>query len=80
MAVKYFLYSDEQIEEKNNVLAQTGRKFVPGVVSVGSSKIKFTQLSDKPTIDRFVDTKIVASGELSDFSYTLPSSESKRGD
>ena len=72
MADKYFLYSDEQIEEKNKVLAKTFKKFSPGIVTVGNRKEKFTQLSDKPDIPRFVDTKVVAYGDLKNFAYKMP--------
>ena len=58
MAVKYFLYSDEQIREKNLILARTGKTFVPGVITQNGKRVKFTQLSDKPTMQRFVDTRI----------------------
>lgn len=76
--IKYFLYSDEQIIEKNKVLAQTGKKFEPGFVTIGNRREKFTQLSNTPTMSRFVDSKIIASGEESNFTYTLPKSVEKR--
>ena len=80
MATKYFLYSDEQIKEKNKILARTGKIFVPGVITQNGKRIQFTQLSDKPDIGkRFSDVKIIASGELSTFTYTMPSAEIKRG-
>ena len=44
MATMYFLYSDEQIAEKNNILSSTGKKFVPGTVVVNGKRTKFTQL------------------------------------
>ena len=70
--MKYFLYSDEQIKEKNKVLGRTGKKFVPGTISINGKKAKFTQISDNDDINRFSDVTIVASGELSDFVYTMP--------
>lgn len=79
MAIKYFLYSDEQITEKNKILGPSCKQFVPGTVVVGGTRKKFTQLSDQSTISRFVDCKVVASGELSDFTYTEPTTIAKRG-
>lgn len=79
MATMYFLYSDEQIAEKNNILSSTGKKFVPGTVVVNGKRTKFTQLSGAASISRFIDTKIVASGELSDFTYQEPSTTIKKG-
>lgn len=77
--LKYFLYSDEQIKEKNNILGKSGKVFVPGTVVVNGKRVKFTQLSNTPTMPRFVDTKIIASGEVSLFTYIEPSAITKRG-
>ncbi len=79
MGFVYFLYSDEQIEEKNKVLAGMSKTFQPGIISIGNVKKKFTQISSEPTIPRFVDTKVIASGEQSSFTYTLPQSIEIRG-
>lgn len=79
MAVKYFLYSDEQIAEKNAILGRSGKSFVPGTVTIGGRRVKFTQLSNSPTMERYIDTKIVASGELNTFTYINPSTSIKRG-
>lgn len=68
----YFLYSEEQLKEKNNILNKQGKVFVPGTVYVGMSRISFTQLSDKDHIDRFIDTKIVAKGYKNQMKYDLP--------
>ena len=75
----YFLYSEEQIEEKNRILARSYKKFVPGTVVVNGTRHKFSQLSSSPEIARFVDVKIVASGEPSSFTYTLPDTVSTGG-
>ena len=72
MAMKYFLYSNEQLEEKNKILAKTSKKYAPGYVIINNRKEPFTQLSDTQTIPRFVDTRIVAMGELKDFVYKMP--------
>ena len=77
MAYKYFLYSQDQIKEKDDVLKASGKKFVPGTVVVNGVKKQFTQLSNTPTMPRFIDTKVIAQGEQSNFTYTLPKSENK---
>ena len=76
---KYFLYSDEQIKEKNAILARSDKEFVPGIVTMNGKKVKYSQLSDTAAMPRFVDTKVIASGELNDFTYTLPQTVPKRG-
>lgn len=68
----YFLYSREQITEKNKVLSPQGKKFQPGIVIINNRRVEFTQLSSSPDMPRFIDTKIIASGEVSSFTYTLP--------
>ena len=72
MALKYFLYSAEQIDEKNQILSKTSKKFSPGIVVINNRKEPFSQLSDSPNIPRFVDTKIVAMGDPKDFTYRMP--------
>lgn len=68
----YFLYSREQITEKNKILAKQSKKFKPGVVVVNNKRTEFTQLNSSPDMPRFVDTKVVAKGEVSNFTYELP--------
>lgn len=72
MSKVYFLYSDEQIDEKNQILIKTGKKFLPGNVVVNGKRMKFTQIYSSPTMPRFVDTKVIAYGEKSNFAYTDP--------
>ena len=79
MANVYFLYSDEQIKEKNTILAQTNKQFEPGTVTIQGRKVKFTQLStNADALARFADNKIIASGEESSFTYTKPKSVYKK--
>lgn len=73
MAYKYFLYSELQINEKNNILSRSAKEFVPGIVTVNGKRVKFTQLSDSPTMPRYIDTKIVAQGELEEMTVIEPS-------
>lgn len=70
MSTIYFLYSDEQISEKNKILSKTGKKFLPGNVVVDGKRKKYTQIYSEPKMPRFIDTEIIASGELSSFVYT----------
>lgn len=54
--------------------------FVPGTVAVNGRRVKYSLLSDSPSIPRFIDTKIIASGQdLSQFTFTKPSTTIKRG-
>lgn len=77
----YFLYSEEQIKEKNKILANCGKQFVPGIVTLQSKRQNFTQIANEPTMDRFIDTKIIASfNSLSEATYVAPSTTPKLGD
>lgn len=72
----YFMYSDEQIKEKNNVLKVSGKKFVCGTVVVNGQRKKFTQITtNKDTMSRFVDSYIVTEGVYGDITYIDPTSE-----
>ena len=77
MAQKYFLYSQEQFDEKNTILSKSNKQFVAGNVVVNGKSKKFTKLSNTPTIDRFIDTQIIAYGETSKFVYTMPKTTKK---
>lgn len=72
MAYKYFLYSEVQINEKNQILSKAGKEFVPGTVVVNGKRNKFSQISDSPNMQRYVDTKIVAQGLAEEFAIVMP--------
>ena len=70
-AIKYFLYSSEQLKLRKSVESKMGRKFKTGTVIVNGTRKPFTELSSKST-SRFSDAIIVASGDPSLMNYTLP--------
>ena len=77
----YFLYSDEQIKEKNKILANCGKQFVPGSISIQGKRCNFTQIANEPNMTRFIDTKIVASfNNISEATYEPTSTMPIRGD
>lgn len=71
---KYFLYSEEQIKEKNAILAKQNKIFVPGVVVVNGTRQNFSQLSDSNSM-RYIDTKIIAEGNIKEITYQKPSTK-----
>lgn len=73
----YFLYSEEQVKERNRILEKQGKIFVPGTVYVGMSRIPFSQMSEKDTLPRFIDTKVVAKGYQNQMKYNLPTNKKK---
>jgi len=73
----YFLYSEEQIKERNKILEKQGKVFIPGTVYIGMSRIPFSQMSEKDSLPRFIDTKIVAKGYKNQMKYVLPTNKKK---
>lgn len=74
----YFIYSEDQINEKNQILNKLGKRFVAGTVIVNGTRQKFTQISKHNYITdkrRYTDAKVIASGDRNDFQYIMPSSE-----
>lgn len=73
----YFLYSEEQVKERNEILAKESKEFVPGTVYIGTRRVLFSQLSETDNIDRFIDTKIVAKGYKNQMKFTMPRNKKK---
>ena len=55
----YFLYSQQQFKEKNEILNRVGKKFVAGTVMINGTRKRFTELSKEKTLRRFIDTTII---------------------
>lgn len=70
----YFVYSQQQIDDDRVINGNIGRKFDPGDVSIGNSRVKYSKiiLMDDLTkmTSNYPDTKIVAQGTLGNFKYT----------
>ena len=75
----YFLYSEEQFKEKNEILGKAGKSFESGTVVVNGTRQKFTQLSSTPSLPRFIDTRVVAQGYIDQFIYTEPKITKRSG-
>ena len=72
----YFVYSGEQIKEKNEVLKNRKKKFICGTVVVNGQRKQFSQIvTSISQMSRYVDTKVVCEGILGDFTYNKPSQE-----
>lgn len=75
MAVKYFIYSEEQLKFRKQLEGKINKKFMSGIVYVKGVKKAFTELCNTENGSKYTDAKVVASGELSKMKYTLPRSE-----
>lgn len=76
---KYFLYSLQQVNDKNVILDRVNKQFVPGTVVYGGKTREYSVLSDKKTIDRYTDVRIMAEGDPKLMHYTLPTTKAKIG-
>lgn len=69
-----FVYSKQQIDEDRAINAKINRNFIPGEVSVGSDRIKYSKILLKDELPKmtsmYPDSKIVAEGTLGNFKYT----------
>jgi hypothetical protein len=74
---RYFLYSQEQFNEKNEILKNSNKEFVCGTVVVNGSKKQFTNLSNSSSLPRFIDAKVIAKGDPSKMVYTMPKTVKK---
>ena len=78
MAYKYFLFSKTQLDEQNTILAKRSKMFTPGVVVVNGARKQFTQMSNSPTLSRFIDAILVAEGDDDTIKFTKPKIERKK--
>lgn len=76
---KYFLFSQEYVNERNKTLASSGKQFICGTVTTGPTVKKYVYMSDKPSIGpMYPDAIVVAQGILDKMTYKAPSTEIKR--
>lgn len=69
---KYFLYSETEYKEKQEILSKAGNEFKLGTVVVNGTRKNFTSLSNSPTNARYYDCKVIAEGYIDGFIYTMP--------
>lgn len=72
MAMKYFLFSSEQLKYRREIEAKLGRKFNPGYVIVNGVKHDFTELSSVPESKRYSDSKVVAYADTDKVKHKMP--------
>lgn len=71
MAIKYFIYSSEQLKIRKEVELRMGKRFKVGHVIVDGTRKPFTELSSSSK-SRYADAKIVAKGDPALMNYTMP--------
>ena len=76
----YFLYSQQQVDDKNELLDKMNRKFQLGTVIYNGKKREYSSMSDKPELPRYADVRIVAEGDTDKLVYTSPRSVQKRNE
>lgn len=70
---KYFLFSQEYLNEKQEIAKKLGKEFVCGTVTVGSTTKNYVYLGNSPSLGlRYPDSDVVASGDPDTFYFTKP--------
>ena len=76
----YFLFSQQEVNDKNELYDRMSRKLQLGTVIYNGRKKEFSSLSDKPELPRYIDVRIVAEGETDKMTYTMPRSVQKKNE
>lgn len=76
----YFLYSQKQVDDKNELYDRMNKKFVLGTVIFNGKKKEYSSMSDKPELPRYADVRVVAEGDTDKLVYTAPRSAQKRNE
>lgn len=76
----YFLFSQQEVNDKNELYDRMSRKLQLGTVIYNGRKKEFSSLSDKPELPRYTDVRIVAEGETDKMIYTMPRSVQKKNE
>ena len=70
----YFIYSKQQVEEDKQINLQIGRKFIPGDVSVGNEKKKYSKIIETKDLNKMLalypDTEIIIKGLYGSIKFT----------
>lgn len=76
----YFLYSQQQVDDKNELLDKMNRKLQLGTVIYNGKKREYSSMNDKPELPRYADVRIIAEGDTDKLVYTPPRSVQKRNE
>ena len=69
---RFFIYSQFQRKEKENIANNMSKKYVPGSLVIKGQKKLFTDIVLNTNNVRYSDYKIVAEGDIRKMKYTAP--------
>ncbi len=73
MAMKYFWYSQNQLDFRRQQEAKLGRTFRVGHVFTGGARKPYTEITSTPNPpSRYSDVRLVTSGDQFRITYTPP--------
>ena len=75
--IKYFLFSQDYVKERNEVLNKVNKQMVLGTVAYNGEIMEFSNLSSTKNLARHADAIVVAEGDPNTMRYTMPSSARK---
>ncbi len=74
---KYFFFSLAQMQERTETFDKMHKTYIPGSVVYNGSTYDYTCIMDTNTLPRYPDARLVAEGDISEMTYTKPSSVQK---
>jgi len=74
----YFLYSRTQYQDRCNIESSIGIQYIAGRVIKNGHWANYTEMSNAPTSAKYPDSKIIASGYLTDMKYEIESRERRK--
>lgn len=69
MSRVYFMFSVTDMNRRKEIEAKLGRKYKPGKVRVRGDYKPFTEMVTDPSLSKYPDATIVASGEKEQMKY-----------
>ena len=69
---RFFIYSQLQRKEKDNIASNMSKKYIPGSLVIKGQKKLFTDIVLNVNNVRYSDYKIVAEGDIRKMKYTAP--------
>lgn len=72
---RFFIYSQNQRQEKNQIATAMSKKYTPGSLVIRGQKKLFTDIVLNLNTVMYSDYKVIAEGDIRRVKYTAPSIE-----
>ena len=75
---KYFLFSNQQVIDKNKIYNKIHKVIVLGRVSYNGEVKEFSTISNTKDLPRYSDSRVIAQGDITTMEYTMPTTKTRR--